>query len=213
MDYRISYIYSEEERDQVEVPSFPLRLLCRDEIMHMIEKASRMAGVEIRPLELFDRSVFVGRHLETGEYNRNCPQLRSAVNSLFESYVRTDLDRLLVDYVPRRTFDHLNNYFEHFFMSCNTLVKYTISLLESFDSEAGTLGQVPDTLPFYPEPLKVTMETMRRVMEGIGWLSWGDVRANVIEPVLAFSLRKLEMELARGMGVGHGLVGVFEIRK
>ncbi|MBW1681989.1 MAG: hypothetical protein JRJ83_11205 [Deltaproteobacteria bacterium] len=54
---------------------------------------------------------------------------------------------------------------------------------------------------------------MKRVIKGVGWLEWGDVRANVIEPHLGFSLRKVEMDLQTGSGVGHGLVGIFEIRK
>ena len=36
---------------------------------------------------------------------------------------------------------------------------------------------------------------------------------NFIEPMLGYCLRKLEMELQPGSGMGHGLVGVFEIRK
>jgi hypothetical protein len=35
----------------------------------------------------------------------------------------------------------------------------------------------------------------------------------VIEPHLGYSLRKLEMEMQPGTGVGHGLVGIFEIHK
>ena len=213
MDYRISYIYPEEERDNVEVASFPLRLICRDEVMRIIEQASQRAGVQIKPLVFFDRSIFVGRHLDTGDYNKNCPKLRGPVNALFESYVRTDLESLLVDYVPRRGFDHLNNFFELFFMSCNAMVKYTMCLLGEYDCAAEKLRSVPEVLPFYPEPLKEAMDTMRRVVEGVGWVAWGDVRANLIESVLGYSLRKLEMELVPGTGMGHGLVGIFEIRK
>ncbi|MGD9034291.1 MAG: methyltransferase domain-containing protein [Desulfobacteraceae bacterium] len=213
MDYRISYIYPQEERDKAEVESFPLRLVTQDEIMNIIRSASQRSGIEIKPLIFFDRSIFIGRHLETGEYNKNCPKLRGAVNSLFESYIRTDLQSLLVDYVPRQGFDHLNHFYEMFFMSCNALVEYTRCLLEEYDCETGRLGDVPETLPFYPEPLKEAMETIRRVIEGVGWVTWGDVRANVIEPVLGYSLRKLEMDLQPGKGMGHGLVGIFEIRK
>jgi hypothetical protein len=57
------------------------------------------------------------------------------------------------------------------------------------------------------------METIRRVVEGVGWVPWGDVRANVIEPVLGYALRKLETDLQPGTGMGHGIVGIFEIRK
>jgi SAM-dependent methyltransferase len=213
MDYRISYIYPEEERATADVASFPLKLVCRDEITEIIEAAASQAGVEIKPVVFFDRSIFIGRHLDTGDYNKNCPKLRGPVNALFENYVRTDLESLLVDYVPRPGFDHLNNFYEHLFMSCNALIQYTIDLLRSFDCDTGKFASVPEILPFYPQPLKTAMDTMRRVIEGVGWLSWGDVRANVIESMLGFSLRKLEMELQPGSGMGHGFVGIFEIRK
>ena len=61
--------------------------------------------------------------------------------------------------------------------------------------------------------LKEAMEAMRRVIEGVGWVPWGDVRANVIEPHLGYSLRKLETDLQPGTGMGHGLIGIYEIRK
>jgi len=213
MDYRISYIYPKEERDKVDVATFPLRLMCREEIETIIEAAAEKAGCRIRPLKTYDRSILVGRHLETGDYNRNCPALRTPINSLFEGYTRTDLEALLVDYVPRPGFDHLNNLFERFFMATNTLVQYTINLLAGYDADAESFATEPEILPFYPEPLKEAMHVMRRVISGVGWLRWGDVRANVIEPHLGYSLRKLEMELQPGIGVGHSLCGIFEIRK
>jgi SAM-dependent methyltransferase len=213
MDYRISYIYPEEEQEEVDVASFPLKLVCRDEIMDIVRRASQEAGIEITPLVFFDRSIFVGRHLDTRDYNGNSPRLRSPVNSLFESYLRTDLESLLVDHIPRRGFDHLNNFFEMFFMSCNALVNYTIALLSEYDSESERFGAVPEILPFYPDALKEAMHSMRRVIEGVGWLKWGDVRANVIEPHLGYSLRRMEMDLQPGTGMGHSLAGIFEIRK
>ncbi len=214
MDYRISYIYPEDQRDKIEVSSFPLRLMTRDEIMKIVEEASRKSGVQIKPLVFFDRSIFIGRHMDTGDYNKNCPKLRGPVNSLFESYVRTDMESLFVDYVPRQGFGHINNFFEMFFMSCNALVQYTISLLSKYSFDDENLVSPPgEVLPYYPEPLKEAMHTMRRIVEGVGWVKFGDIRANMIESHLAYSLRKLEMELQPGTGMGHGLVGIFEINK
>ena len=43
---------------------------------------------------------------------------------------------------------------------------------------------------------------MGKIVEGMGWLSWRDVRANVIEPHLGYSLRKLEMDLQPSPGMG-----------
>ena len=98
-------------------------------------------------------------------------------------------------------------------MASNTLVRHTTTLLEGYDSEKGELTTVPEIKPFYPEPLKEAMHSMQRVIEGVGWLPWGDVRANVIESHLGYSLRKLEMEMQPGIGVGHSLCGIFEIVK
>ena len=210
MDYRISYIYPPEERDRADIPIFPLRLITKNEIMAIIERAAEKSGATIRPVTFFDRSMLVGRHLETGDYNRNCPALRLPINSLFEGYTRTDLERLLVDYVPRPGFDHLNTFFESFFMSCNTLVEHTIAMLAD---QANGGNTDPRIEPFYPEPLKEAIRTMRLVVDAAGQLHYGDPRANMIEPHLGYSLRKLEMELQTGTGMGHGLVGIFSIEK
>jgi len=212
MDYRISYFIADYEEEKNDVPVFPLRLITRDEIMQIVNRAAEESGVEIRPVVFFDRSLLIGRHMETGDYNNNCPKLRTAVNTLFEPYLRTDLESLLVDYVPRPGFDYINNFFEMFFLCCNTLVTHTISLLNTYSSEQESESPF-DVPPFFPDPLKEAMNTMQRVIEGVGWLKWGDARANIIEPHLGFSLRKLEMDLQPGTGMGHGLVGIFEIRK
>ena len=213
MDYRISYIYPEEERDKVEVASFPLRLMTKDKILEIVREASRLAGVEIRPVTFHDRSILVGRHLDTGDYNQQRLNIRYQINSLFESYVRTDLESIKLDYLPRVGFDHLNSFFEMFYMSCNELIDYTIALLKNYDFDEGVLGGAPEVLPYYPEPLKKAMLSMRRVIEGVGWLKYGDIRANVIEPQLAYCLRELEMLLQPGTGMGHSLSGIFEIVK
>ncbi len=215
MDYRISYIYPEEERDRADIATFALRLMTREECLSIIRRVEQETGVKLKPLHFFDRSIFVGRHLSTGDYNRHAPRcLRYQTNSLFEGYTRTDLTTLMVDYVPRPGFDHLNNFFEHFFMCCNTLIEHTIAMLRNYSCRKGELCQSPPEVPpYYPEPLKDAIHTMRSVIEGSGWLGWGDPRANIIEPHLGFSLRKLEMDLQPGIGVGHSLVGVFEVVK
>ena len=124
--------------------------------------------------------------------------------------MRTDLENLLVDYVPRPGFEHLNDFFESFFMSSNALVKYTMGLLGDYDCDTGKLECTPDILPYYPKPLQEAMETMRRVVEAVGWLKWGDVRANLGTPVIEIDGVP---ELQPGTGMWHGLVGIFEIRK
>ena len=213
MDYRISYIYPEEEREGVQVSSFPLRLMTRQEVLAVVREAESVSGAEIAPLNFFDRSVFVGRHTDTGEYNKNCPKLRSAVNSLFEKGCRTNLDSLIVRYSPAPALDELNGFFVNFFDTCNNLVQYTGSLLKSADNDTDANIVLPASVGQPPESLVQAKNTMCRLVNELRSVSWLDIRANFIEPMLGYCLRQLEMDLQPGAGTGHGLVGVFRIRK
>lgn len=209
MDYRISYIYPEEERHREDIASFPLRLVARQEVEEAAKQAAKLSRAEFKPVAVFDRSLLVGRHMDTAEYNPNAPALRTAVNSLFEKSVRTDLSRLLVKPVPKPGFESQNRFFDRLFNCGNRLVEYVASLLENHD-RGKDLPEVPED----PSgPLRTAMSAMRSLVRGAGWITWCDPRAEIIEPQLGYCLRNLEMELQPGAGLGHGLVAVFEIRK
>lgn len=213
MDYRISYIYPPEDRHRVDIQSFPLRILSREEALNIVKEARELSGVDIKVSRLFDRSIFAGRHMDTGEYNRHCPALREVVNSLLEPNVRTDLNLLILDYMPKRGFDGLNRFFEGFAQSWNNLVRHTMEFLSEFQSDsAAARDELFGLYTFYPEPLKVAVQTMKKVIASTGDLP-GDARANIIEPQLAYALRRLEMDMQPGFGVGHGFVGILEINK
>jgi len=216
MDYIVSYVYEATEREQVrdELQHLTLRLVSRPEAEHIIAEAGRRAGVEIRPLKYFDRSIFTGRHMDTHEYSPHAQPLRAAVNSLHEPYVRTELDSLLVNYAPRRGFEFLNDYFEHLQMCWNALVRYVQRLLEEYDVDERALRTDQQPIPgSYPPPLRDMMDRMRLVVQGIGWLGYGLPRENIIEPQLGYGLRYLMANLQKGQGAAHGLVGIFEVDK
>jgi len=216
MDYVVSYIYDKEEREQRrdQLEHLFLRIVSRQETEAMVSEASQRAGVEIKALEYFDRSVFTGRHMDTAEYNPHTQPLRLAVNSLHESNLRTDPSTLLIDYHPMDGFEFINDYFEHLQMCWNTLILYVDQLMQSYDVEARSFSSKPAPIPAsYPPPLREMMERMRLVVEGVGWLGFGLPRENIIEPQLGYALRYLEMKLQRGLGCSHGLMGIFEVDK
>jgi hypothetical protein len=209
MDYRISYIYSEEERKHADIVSFPLRLMTKQEILAVIDLAARQSGVTIEPLSFFDRSILIGRHMDTGDYNANCPKMRVKVNSLFEPHLRTDLPSLKIDHVPRAGYDKLNSFFDYFFASVNDAVKCASLLFAGRKSEAEGMARAASG----NQALAEAMQTMIATADAMSAVNWVDARADFLEPLLGYALRKLEMELQPGTGVGHGLVGIFRIRK
>jgi len=211
MEYVISYIYPKDERDYRELSSLTLLLLTRREVLSIIQSARRRSGVKIRLRQLFDRSVLVGRHIDTGDYNPHAQPMRQQVNSLFEPNIRTDLESLLISYVPKDGFPEANEFYTMFHNSWNALVEYVIALLGHYDRAKALpraeIGQ------HHPRALRIAMAEMRRLIAAVHHSGTGDVRANIIEPRLGYALRELEIRLQRGIGCGHGLVAILELEK
>jgi SAM-dependent methyltransferase len=216
MDYVVSYIYEEAQRQrhQNELQHLTLRLISRTEAEAVVTDASKGAGVEIQPLVYFDRSIFTGRHMDTAEYNAHAQPIRQAVNSLHEANLRTNLSSLLVDYVPKPGFEFLNHYYEHLQMCWNALIGYTEELLKTYDEKTRCFSsELPPILPLYPAALQDMMKRMKQVVEGIGWLGIGLPRENIVEPQLGYALRHLMTSLQQGQGCAHNLVGIFKVEK
>ncbi len=213
MDYVISYVHSRNLRRRKKLQSFPLRMMSRMEAENLIQLAARRSGTAIEIKKFFDRSIFVGRHMDTGDYNRNAQPIRRVVNSLHEANVRTDLAELIINYYPKQGFDFLNNFFEKMQMAWNTLVEHTINLLNAYNAESDTIEMELTPPPYMPEKLRTAINRMTRVVEGSAWLQAGDPRANIIEPQLGYTLRQLEMDMQQGQGTAHGLAAILEIKK
>lgn len=214
MDYVVSYIYAEEKREarRDQLQHLNLRLISRTEAEMIVAEASKRSGVEIKPLCFYDRSVFTGRHIDTGEYNPGPQCIRNAVNSLHEVNQRTDLTSLLVDYTPKDDFPLLNSYYERLQLCWNLLVKYAGELLASFNEGTRQFERaLPDPPVGAPDCLCQMMGRMRQVVEGTGWFGMGLPRENIVEPQLGYALRHVVMQLQEGQGCGHGLIGILEI--
>ncbi len=203
IEYVVSYLLDGEDRAGAGLEKFPLRLMDRKTIYGLAERAGQEAGRPIRVLNIFDRSAFVGRHMETADYH-SCPQkLRRAVNSLWEQGRRTELQELRVNYLPRHGFDRVNQYFQTLSGIWNTLVDYTGRLLS---------GASPAPLPANsPAFLKRAAETIGMLINKISSLPLEDARANIIEPQLAYLLRELEVSQQKGEGLAHSIVAVLRV--
>ena len=207
IDYRMSYLYSQAEHAGVDIPTFPLRLMTRETILDAVHEASRQSGREVAPLAIFDRSILTGRHSDTREYNRGCPPLRSMVNSLLEPHLRTDLERLLVKYSPRDGFDRLNRFFAEFFAASNEVVTRVIQVVGG-DNLGGQETWITSR---GSESLRLRLEAVLAVARELAADDSGYARANLLEPMLAHALRRLEMEFQEGIGAGHSMGAIIGI--
>mgnify|MGYP001132720299 CR=1 FL=1 len=209
MDYLINYLYDEEDRENIEISSFPMRLMTPEELNPILNHAAEKAGVKLEVLRYFDRSLFVGRHIETGTYNGNPQPLRLMVSSLFERGLRTYFPDLKVDFKPRPGFDWQNEALRTLAESWNNLVDYTMVLMKHYDSDEELLPYPPQT---EVKPLELAYRVMRQTLEGSRGL-YGDIRADVVEAQLVYAIRSLEMNLQNGRGLGHGLITIIKVVK
>lgn len=205
--YSMSYLFTEEERARGEVETFPLRFWTGQEVLALCTRISATSEKHIRIREVFDRSIFVGRHVDTAEYGARLPPLRRLVNRLYEHNVRTNLRQLVIDYTPVPDAGHLNEVFYRLSHCWNTVVEFARTRL------AGARVDLVEMRGWreYPAALQMALLTLDRVIDSVAWIDVGDVRANIIEPQLAYVLQRMQYREQQGLGCGHGLVAVLSI--
>ncbi len=209
--YSMSYLYPASVRDQISIERFPVRFWGGQEFDEFFTSIAESRGAKVRAKKLSDRSVLVGRHVDTAEYNPSpLPPIRQTVNRLYEQNVRTDLTSLIFDYSPRTGFDQLNAFFEKFQMAWNAVVYEAMAALEHYDDREWLDAPLPEV---YPRAVQDAIGTLRGVVGAVQWFRMGDPRANVVEPQLGYILRNLEMDLQEGLGAAHGLLAVYEFTK
>ena len=154
--------------------------------------------------------LFVGRHMDTGQFNRRAPSLRSAVNSLHTPNTRTDLSRLLFDYLPHPDHPRLNAYFSGFEKGWNAVVLACIEGIERTGDPEVRRGPPADDLP---EAVRDAIRTLQHVFRQVKGFRVGDPVANLIEPQLGYLLRDLEQAIQPGWGAAHGLFAIYEFER
>lgn len=216
--YSMSYLHRNQQNQiapNVEIERFPMRYWSGDEVDSLIDAINEQPqqqrnGNRLRIAKKFDRSIFVGRHIDTGEYNEQLRPMRRLVNQLHEDYMRIDLAELF--WQPAHLATHpdaqVNEFFEELMFCWNTLIDFTDRRLHSRVSMAAL-----SDWDRYPAPLQFALMTIDRVINSTEWIWDGDPRANMIEPQLGYALRSLEFKLQRGLGCGHGLLVVLEVQK
>ena len=207
-DYTMSYLYSPATRKKIECETFPLRFWSGTEVKQLADELTSATGVGVEVLKLMDRSLLVGRHTDTQEYNPRVQPIRRLINSLHEDYLRTNLEELLIE--PKSVPDHplIAPQLRQLIASWNVVVEYCQQRLWQSCSLRELSGWDD-----FPKPLQFALMTIDRVIADVSWMWYGDPRANIIEPQLGYALRTLEYEMQLGWGCGHGLVAILRIKK
>ena len=205
-EYNMGYLYSEQVRQTIDIESFPIRFWTGEEVRELTQEITANTGINLEVVKLVDRSILVGRHTDTRAFNPKLKQSRRLINSLHEDYLRTNLEELILDATIFPDHQFITPLLHELINSWNILIKFTRHRL-SHNYSLPELQGWDD----FPKPLQFALMTMDRVISDVGWMWYGDPRANIIEPQLGYSLRTLEYEMQQGWGCGHGLIAVLKI--
>ncbi len=205
--YSMSYLFAEEERATGQVETFPLRFWTGREVRELCSRVSEQAQQPLHVAEMFDRSIFVGRHIDTGEYGAQLPPLRRLVNSLFEHNVHTPLAELEIGYAPAQSGGYPQGLFCQLGLCWDSVVRFAHQRMTGQRIALVELAGWRD----FPAPLQMALLTLDRVIDSVAWIDVGDVRANIIEPQLAYVLLRMLHRLQSGVGCGHGLVAALTV--
>lgn len=161
-----------------------------------------------RSLTLFDRSVLVGRHMDTASFSPGIKPLRRAVNALFEfNHISTPED-LRAEPLPATGDPLADAFFVDYLRAWNALVDW-------FDRLLGGIPLLPADLCAsggpVPARLQEGMEALIEQAKRLAWFNPGDPEANLLQPQFGLLLRQLEFHTQRGLGCGHGLLAVLEL--
>lgn len=208
--YSMSYIYPPDARGEIEIERFPIRYWGGEEFDQFMKEVTASKEVKISRRRLCDRSILVGRHMNTREFNPEAPPIRAAVNSLHETNCRTDLSQLIFDYNPHRDHPDLNRFFYTLQDAWNAVVFACIDALGQWRTPKKLLADPPNG---HPSVVQDAILTIRNVVSTAPELRLDDPRANFVEPQLAYLLRDLEWKLQQGLGAAHGLLAVYELHK
>lgn len=205
LPYTMAYLYNIEKRKKESIEWFNLCYWTPEDLKTRIERAALASDKKVEIQYMHDRSIFVGRHMDTGLLSPQVKQFRYQVNRLIDHGYRGEPGHLEINleylegFVPEGTdfFEKLVSYKN----SWNRVIYFLEALLNHQDKRISAFIESEE------------IELMEDEFKFLAWLfrnsdrfPVADFWASVIGPQVAMILRNLEMSVTEAKGIGHGLV-------
>lgn len=209
LPYNMAYLVSPGLRSKEPVKWHDVHYWEPSVLFSMLYIAAKKTEVNIQIVKCIDRSIFVGRHMETGLFGAPCSDYRSKVNHLFDHDHRVDIERLLINIgwyteigkTKPEIWARLLDYKEKW----NCVIRLVNALISGDDKLVSQL--IETTSPDISNELKFLTWLYRNSHRFPAVDFW----ANMMGPQIAMILRNIEMSLEPALGCGHGLLCVVEI--
>jgi SAM-dependent methyltransferase len=209
MPYTMAYLLPAQEQNPEKITWFDVAYWSGSELTGLIETAAAAAGRKTRIAAMLDRSIFVGRHMDTSLFKQQNHQTRMAVNRLFDRDYRGQTSGLSlnIDYLEgtKETHEAVWNRISDYCNQWNAVVNMLGALMESDNAQVRRI-------------IESSTDNLSDELKMLAWLYRNadrfpvvDFWASVMGPQVACVLRNLELSLPQGLGCGHGLFCVVEV--
>ena len=211
LPYNMGYLLPPQEQDPRTVDWFNVTYWTAPELLETIQRASRVSGTQVRVRTLKDRSILVGRHMDTCFFKPVRLAVRGQVNHLFDRDYRGDTAGLTVplDYLDdcRGLSREADLRLRDYHSSWSTVIRTLEALMRT--DNAGVRQLIESS----PEALAEDLKMLAWLYRNANRFPVLDFWASVMGPQVACVLRNLELNLPEGLGCGHSLVCIVEVCK
>ena len=210
LPYNMAYLLPQNEPVPEKVDWFKVAFWAASELIDLVTKVAAKKPTKRININIYDRSILVGRHMDTGLFNNVKRELRYQVNRLFDRNYRGEIEKLkcdlsfLYDYrdIQPEAWERIREYESRW----NLSIELMDALLESRNDVVKRL--IESATPEVSEELKMLAWIYRNAAR----FHVVDFWSSILGPQLACVLRNFESTLPQGLGCGHGLLAVVEIQ-
>jgi SAM-dependent methyltransferase len=211
LPYTMAYLLPQREQTPEKIEWFNVTYWNSSELIGLIESAAKSVKRRTKIITMQDRSIFVGRHMDTSLFKKQSHQTRVAVNRLFDRDYRGQINGLGLDIsyleevkeTNREEWTRIYNYYNQW----QAVVNVLNALMCTNNAEVKRLIESSPTS--LADELKMLVWLYRNADRFYDVDFW----ASVMGPQVACVLRNLEFSLPQGLGCGHSLFCVVEVKK
>jgi len=205
----MAYLLPKEKQDSDRVDWFKVAYWSSEELIRSIMNASAKSGKKVSIAFLKDRSILVGRHMDTNFFKSERFRARKEVNHLFDRDYRGKIPklRLNLDYlneyksINKKAYDRISYYYSQW----SAIIEILDALIHKNDA------LVKQLIETSPEELSVEMKMLAWLYRNADRFPVVDFWASVMGPQVACVLRNLELGLPDALGCGHSILCIVRI--
>ncbi len=208
--YNMKWLYPSVPGGTATVEDYYVRFWGATELRELIAEVAVKENRQVS-VNCLDRSILVGRHMETGHYSNHPLLLRTEVNRFFDrdyrgviGNLRTDISHLeTVRSTNPNAYDRIHSYANIW----NSTIDFLEALIKGKYIVAAAIKEAA------PADLKEELQMLSWLEANASRFPVVDFWASVMGPQVACILRNMELDLPQGLGCGHGLFCTIEVSK